>query len=426
MKSLKKLSQKFMEFENKHNLMDFEVDNIYIWQIVRMYIFMELQKKILNTEESHYNISYKEKIKYTPNIIYNSVINNPFFYKKTVDKVIFPHERIKKFENDYIDIYTYFLYKNFITTRENILILEKPYNLKHFTKKRIDIEYLDSVIIYSKMLKFFIKSSIHSKYLFIKKIEDDFKVYFNIDFDLYSLFNEKLKKHKSYYMLYKKLLKKLSPKEIYLTVSYGNMDIVHAAKDLNIKVIELQHGVFSKYHLGYYYNHLEKVKYFPNEFWVWNEYWKNLIDLPIDKSYIKIYPFKYQEIEINKYKNVKKNENQVIVFSQGILTNKIAYKILKNFDLFKDKIIKYKLHPGEYYNYKDNENLQLLLKKDNVELIKDCDLYKLIATSEYQVGVFSTALYEGLEFDLKTILIDLPGIEYMEELIESNKIYKII
>jgi hypothetical protein len=47
-------------------------------------------------------------------------------------------------------------------------------------------------------------------------------------------------------------------------------------------------------------------------------------------------------------------------------------------------------------------------------------LYQLFAESKVQVGVYSTAIYEGIGFGLQTILIRLPGIEYMDELIKSG------
>jgi hypothetical protein len=48
------------------------------------------------------------------------------------------------------------------------------------------------------------------------------------------------------------------------------------------------------------------------------------------------------------------------------------------------------------------------------------NLYELFAQSEYQIGVFSTAIYEGLTLNCKTVLLDFPGVEYMEYLIEED------
>ena len=41
--------------------------------------------------------------------------------------------------------------------------------------------------------------------------------------------------------------------------------------------------------------------------------------------------------------------------------------------------------------------------------------------ARYQVGVFSTAVYEGLALGCVTLLVDLPGLEYMLPLIERGE-----
>jgi hypothetical protein len=44
-------------------------------------------------------------------------------------------------------------------------------------------------------------------------------------------------------------------------------------------------------------------------------------------------------------------------------------------------------------------------------------LYELFAEANAQVGVYSTAIFEGLAFNLDTYLLDLPGIHHMENLL---------
>jgi hypothetical protein len=67
------------------------------------------------------------------------------------------------------------------------------------------------------------------------------------------------------------------------------------------------------------------------------------------------------------------------------------------------------------------KKLNYLEKKHNIKVVTDINLYEQLANSEFQAGVFSTALYEGIEFNCKTILLDLPGIEYMDNFIEKYK-----
>jgi hypothetical protein len=63
----------------------------------------------------------------------------------------------------------------------------------------------------------------------------------------------------------------------------------------------------------------------------------------------------------------------------------------------------YKLHPNEDESWEDN--YPWLAESDvNVIAEQEPSLYELFSESELQIGVFSTALFEGLAFGLKTLL----------------------
>ena len=119
---------------------------------------------------------------------------------------------------------------------------------------------------------------------------------------------------------------------------------------------------------------------------------------------------------------MQKKSAQAVVLCQAGMTDKIAERMLENFETFKDLRLLFKLHPAEYGRAKLYPHLtQLMDKKSDSMILEDVDLYALLSKSEYQIGVFSTALYEGLEFKCKTILLNLPGIEYMKNFIKVSK-----
>ena len=53
------------------------------------------------------------------------------------------------------------------------------------------------------------------------------------------------------------------------------------------------------------------------------------------------------------------------------------------------------------------------------------NLYAELAKSTMQVGVFSTAIFEGLAFGLPTYLVDLPGLENMQTLLDRGLAHKV-
>jgi len=142
--------------------------------------------------------------------------------------------------------------------------------------------------------------------------------------------------------------------------------------------------------------------------------------LPLSKSNVKIEGFTHFINLRDGYNKIVRNKNQILILSQGALGPQIADEVLANIEGLSDYVLIYKLHPGEYSRWRDYKSLVVLSQLPNVKIVKDEDIYKLFSESFFQVGVFSTAIYEGIGFSCKTILLDLPGIEYMQDLINND------
>ena len=419
--NVKELCEFIWYLEDKYNLLDFEISGVKSWQAHRIEIYYSIGKELGVFEKGlKRGMNKLEKLKSLKELIKNSIFHNPLIGLTKKDILVFTHPRSKKINNEYKDIYTYKFIEDIQNKNIRFLEFEKHFNGKHIRKFHKNKRYLDFMNIVRNIYPFKISLN-ESQEEVLNSLKEELKI-LNINYDIRNVLVNRVKKFLLTYKLYKIILSKTKPKEIYIVVSYGRAELIKAAKDLNIKTIEFQHGTFSKYHLGYSYpNYKGKLDYFPDEFWVWNDYWKNLIDFPIIKENVKIYPFRYLEELKKKYK-YDKILNQLVVLGQGGLTDRMANKILENYEFFKDKKIIFKLHPEEYGRSHMYKNLNNLLKiHKDIKVVEDVDLYELLSKSKYQAGVFSTALYEGIEFGCKTILFNLPGIEYMDKFI---KIYK--
>jgi hypothetical protein len=149
---------------------------------------------------------------------------------------------------------------------------------------------------------------------------------------------------------------------------------------------------------------------------------------PIDMKNVIPVGFPYFEYQSKDFIGLEAIDNQVLFISQGVIgkyLSKLALEFAKdNGDL---KII-YKLHPGEYETWRQNyPELVEASAFDNFEVIDSSEipLYRLLAESNYQVGAFSTAIYEGMMFGCKTFILDVPGVEYLDDLIERGYVFKI-
>ena len=145
------------------------------------------------------------------------------------------------------------------------------------------------------------------------------------------------------------MLKWLKPKKILLVVSYGFGPLVCAASTLRVPVVELQHGVITKEHLGYSVPSGMTRKLFPDYLLLFGNYWKETMDsfpLPPERLITLGYPYFEEMIREN---SLIQKEKHIIVVSQGTIGNELSKFILKLALMIDDtyKIV-YKLHPGEW------------------------------------------------------------------------------
>jgi hypothetical protein len=227
------------------------------------------------------------------------------------------------------------------------------------------------------------------------------------------------------YQKYSLLFKKKDIKELYLVCSHGKEGIIKAAKDLNVKVSEFQHGTMTKYHMGYSFPNNPHIPYFPDEILLFGEFWSDSTPLPLEKSALKFVGYEDFNQKIRLHKDIKK-KNKITFISQWTVGQdmiKKAIEVAK--DHLEYKII-YRLHPSEYENKQFYLNKIKESKLDNLEIgcIKKTVLEE-IADSKYVIGVYSTAIYEALALNCKVMLLSFYGIEYMGYLIDNNYVQRI-
>ena len=423
MKSIKNLCHFFWQLEEKYDLLQLELGGVKAWQYKRMAIYYEIAKQAGVIQAPHTQMKGKDHLKSFWGYFRSLFIGNPLFVPKA-DVLVFPHERTKSFEGKSIDIYTYFLTSELRTESCKVLEIKRPYLVKHTSERNKDTFYLDGILLLSNIFKKLLPLKVTNEQKEkIENVENEVFSALGVRINLVKLLIEQSKKFKINRACFKYILRKAEVKTVYCVVGYSLGDLISACKDLDIEIIEVQHGTFSKYHLGYSYpNKQTYVDYFPTKFLVWNQFWKDMLELPIASESVAVRPFDYMEIQRDSYLNTIRKANSAVVISQGALTEKIASTLLKYWDKFSQYEIQYKLHPGEYQSWQESKSLRTLVDSNRVSLVKDCDLYGLFSESEFQIGVFSTALYEGAEFGCKSSLLDLPGIEYMQRFIELNNL----
>lgn len=218
------------------------------------------------------------------------------------------------------------------------------------------------------------------------------------------------------------MLRWLRPGAILMVCSYGQEGLVLAAKDLSIPTVEIQHGVITQHHLGYSFPGESEKLSFPDYLWLFGDFWRDINDFPIREKNLAVLGYPYFD---RLRKGLKVTAQKQIVFvSQGTIGRELSLFAVKNAAfLTQEWKIVYKLHPGEVANWTKRYPWLLEASKAGAVTVLEGDspsLYELFAASQWQVGVYSTAIFEGLALGCKAILLNLPGIEYMEPLVEAG------
>ena len=420
----------FFNLEEKYNLNYQKIQGCYPWQLVRVYLYYEITRRIgIFGSPQQKSLTSIDKIRSFIPFLKNSIKSNPLAGRYTKDFLIFDHPRKVLIDGEYKDIYSYFLVD--YLDDSSFEVLEAPYFNQHFTKEKEYIKYTDRIqlgsYIHKKLHKITFTKKEENLILTVKK---ELENQFNIKIDLENIFKNHILNFQYDYKLYTKLFKKRKPKKIFVVVAYENKAIVKAAKDLNIEVVELQHGTITDYHLGYSYPLKTRmnsdIAYFPDKILTFGDYWLSSKSSPILRENIIPIGFSYFESQSKDFINLKANDNQILFISQGVIgkeLSKLAYEFARKMP---DYRVIYKLHPGEYETWRVNYP-ELVNDLYNFIVIDDSktQLYELFAKSKYQIGAFSTAIYEGLMFDCITFIVNIGGIEYLSDLIDEGYVMKI-
>lgn len=411
----------FESFEHEYNLFDIQLEGVSIWERLRFPVYNQVLRQH-GIGRAHTNVGdhWRDYIKAASLILKNLVYRNPYF-SKPIDLLFVGHHRRKKLSDGFWwDIYCDPIHE---VSNYDYLHVEKPNGLTHHRPARTsELRYIDLIEFGGKLPSIVgwgmpdIKNQERDK---LKVASEGLSKQFDTDIDLYSLAIESIHTRKYVLPLYEQLLVRLDPKLVVVVVSYGRESLIEACKKADIPVVELQHGIIHQGHLGYHYPDDRVKETFPDYLLVWGEFWKQQASFPVSHERIITVGYPYLEQKLNKYSKIQP-KNQLLFISQGTIgeeLSKFAVEVNEHPDITYDVI--YKLHPGEYARWKEEYPW---LIDSNIEIVDEPHppLYQLFAESSAQIGVSSTALYEGLAFGLETIVYDCTGSESMQHLIDEG------
>jgi hypothetical protein len=409
----------FEAFEINHSLFELQIEGVPIWERMRFQVFRDINRQN-GGGRAHTDIgnTWRDYVQGAHLFIKNFVIKNPFFSDES-DMLFVGHHRRKRLDDTWWDIYCDPLHE---AGDYDYTHFEKDYMLTHFTPARTkNLRYLDIIEQSSNIQRALNLNSptIPPESLDkLQYLEERIQSQFGADIDLVTLVEKILHERRAKLPLYNRLLQRVDPELVVVVVSYGRETFIEACKSQGVPVAELQHGVVYDYHFGYSFSGQRTKTTFPDYFLAFGEFWKESIDYPIPDSQVIPVGYPFLEQSIREYSESDSN-NKLIFISQGTIGEKLSKFALEldRYPGFDCKIV-YKLHPGEYdrwrteYPWLENADFEIIENQKR--------LYRLFSESTAQIGVGSTAIYEGLAFNLKTFIYECSGAEALQPLIDDG------
>lgn len=413
--SLNELYDKFARFES--HLEGFKIDGVPAWEAVRARVFANcaVSANLFYVGHPFVPRSLSNILRTGTNVIRSMTTQSVRRLPET-DVLILGHSRlVKNQEGKYQDPYSeaYFNSKGL-----NVVFLERAFRCQHFYPRVAGHQaWIDNMLLRSRRTRQLKGASLDK----VNELDNLIQKEMGFACDLVKEIENVLGTREIQLPFYDKLIQRIKPKVAIVIVAYTSPFFVEACKLNQIPVIEIQHGMISKYHMGYDYSVLTPQLYFPDHVWLWGEYWKASATMPGSSQYAQV---GWPVFERQRQKTQQNKFPGCLFISQGAIGKTIA-KSAMQLRLDRPEInVYYKLHPSEYqtwqHDYAD-------LTKAGIRVLgaNDGDIYQWLAQIKYVIGGYSTVLAEAIGMGCRVGVLNVPGAEYMERLVSLKAAHHI-
>lgn len=426
---VKRLCERIWAFEKNENAFAFKFRGVWVWQAFRMKYYYQIACAEGIFEEPHYvstNESKVRKIKIAFSYLFYTFFKNAFVAAilNRSPVAILEHERQQLHDGVFQDIYSAELKDSLEREGTGYVSLRRRFLGEHKNstrpgEKRI---FLDALVLFGAMMR--------KMPLVGRMTKDDKKKLSDFVARLRLLSSDwsiseasiiaELIRQNALVKVYRTLFRILGTQKLYVVVAYAFPEIITAARSLNIEIIELQHGIVNRYHLGYSYpdeclSAPVSLSYFPDVIESWGKEWTLNCKLPISQDKIwQSFGWPLRHNLVATPDNIRKG-TQITIISQGSIGDGICQFVAQILKVLPtEAVIKYKLHPSEFGRFQSYELASQVLADKRVELIERGSLIDLLKRSGTVFGVYSTGLIEAQILGCDVYIFPLAGSEYFE------------
>jgi len=419
--SIKNICEFFWKQEKELELLKQKSGDVFYWRLIRFKVFHEISQKTGIFGVPHPKNKKQAKVSFFSfwQLLKGSFFRNPFLNWGAIDTVVMPHTRNLRGKDIYIESILREL------PPQKTMILYKDWRGQCY-KNAKTMDFATAVFYFVSKARSFLSSRCSDSKMagLIQDLEKRIKEKFDVDVGITRLARQHILYFRIKYFFYCLLFRIKRVKTMYVVTAYIHFPAVAAAKDCGIKVIELQHGIFTRYHLGYSFPvDGEHVPYTPNEIRCFGKFWPDATPLPKNMNPV-ISGFPYLTRMLEKTIGTEKTPGQVMVPSQGPVAKILFPFAVKMARKMPKKTFIYRLHPSEELSYFEEKietiNVPKNFRISSSDMPEEPTTYELMAQSTYQIGVSSTTLLEGIFLGCKTGILNMPGSEYMDHVVERG------
>lgn len=406
--------------ESNEDLFSKTINGIPIWDSIRYKVGSRLARAYGFSKEAHDSNWQSRSYSNTGVSIAKSLTSHNPLFSSNKDLLVVGTSRRKLVDEEWTDIHLDYFLEDI---NQEYIYLDRPYQLTHFRPARTEnITYTDVIEYSTGVLRALGKRyySVKSSYSDTStEINNKISIYFDHNVTVNDLIYDEIMLERVLKKMYEYILNKIDPDAVLLTVGYDTRRLlIRACNELSIPVIEYQHGIITQHHLGYSYPEKVQNITFPDYLFTWGEFWSENFESPISEDQILPVGYPHYEYSTAKFDKNKRGSGTLFI-SQGTIGEELSKFAVEYAQKNTHEEVIYKLHPGEYDRWRSEYPW---LVGANMSVIEDDNksLYEFFEQCAIQVGVNSTALFEGLGFNLSTYIYKIDGWELMDQIIETG------
>ena len=409
------LTGTFLELERRAHLFDFELRGVHLWKRIRFGVHgLLLQRLGVRDADSSGGAARMGRT------IAGAFRGGAPLHE--AELLFVGNGRRTKVEEVWWDPYCDPLATNFPWRK---LVAERPFQGRHFKPERGGpVAHLDALTLAlaftTRIARWLPLTS--SEKLALNDLEQLVGQALGIPLPVTRLATTALLRHDIARRFWARALSKVRPRAVLLVCSYGHEDLINECHARGVPTIELQHGVTSVYHMGYHFpDGLPQYAQmdFPAHFFSWGRYWTRSVRLPLSSDRQHDVGFAFLEVMKGNGSPPGDEPSQILFLSQETIGGELSRFAAEVARVVPNREVVYRLHPRERNDWRSR--YPWLVDAPLAIDFAERPLVEALQRAHTQIGVYSTAIFEGVALGLRTLLLPLPGVEYMTSLLDERR-----